>query len=303
MLTPRFKLSQDENNVYIDIHAPFTNVADTEIDVDGENFLFISSPYFLRLRLPGKIIENEKSKGSYMCESGDFKLSFSKETSGEHFENMDMITSLLAPRDIPNLNPSLIEVLEEDGITIEENKETKEDLAKKFAYGFAQKITTNFHGIGIEFPQIFELKVPEEVSADERHVLRVEHENNKFSSDHYLADYYETELIVPYLLVKLHWQYPDFNNDADFTDDEVVKKVDLNLDLEELEYAANLVQKEEVDIMENMMAIKMESMSLISNVKKNNSQSNNGISSSSDCATTSDSSSDDSSSELDSDDD
>ncbi|KAJ2950299.1 hypothetical protein O0L34_g11665 [Tuta absoluta] len=220
MLTPRFKLSQDENRVYITVHAPYTNISDTEVDVDGENFLFVSSPYFLRLRLPGRIVENEKSKGSYVCDSGDFNLTFDKETPGEHFENLDMITSLLAPRDIPNINPNLVEVLEEDGITIENDK-NEDDKSNKYTFGFANKISTEFQDIGSEFPQIFELKVPENVALEERHVLRIEHEDEKFSSDHYLADLYEDELIDPYLQAKPHWERSDFNKDAEFTEDEL----------------------------------------------------------------------------------
>lgn len=219
MLTPRFKISQDERHIYINVHAPYTNIGETEIDVDGENFLFVSSPYFLRLRLPGRIIENDRSKGSYTCDSGDFNLTFDKENVGEHFENLDMITSLLAPRDIPDMNPSLVEMLEEDGITIEQQETDYNN--DKYTYGFANKITTEFRDIGSEFPQIFELRVPENVEVDERNVLRIEYENEKFSSDHYLADFFDDELIEPYLSAKMFWDSPDFNKDVDFTEEEV----------------------------------------------------------------------------------
>lgn len=226
MLTPRFKLSQDPNHVYITVHAPYTNVGETEIDVDGENFLFVSSPYFLRLRLPGKIVENDKSKGSYTCDTGDFNLTFDKETPGEHFHNLDMITSLLAPRDIPDINPNLVEMLEEDGINVNDDDDDDKDSGSdentnKYAYGFANKISNEFQDIGSEFPQIFELRVPENVPIDERNKLRIEHEDHKFSTDHYLADFYDDELISPYIMSEPNWDSPDFNKDIDFTDEEV----------------------------------------------------------------------------------
>lgn len=221
MLTPRFKLSQDENHIFITVHAPYTNIGETEIDVDGENFLFVSSPYFLRLRLPGKIVENDRSKGSYTCDSGDFSLTFDKETPGEHFENLDMITSLLAPRDIPDVNPSLVEMLEEDGVAVAASEESDEDESDKFGYGFASKISTEFKDIGSEFPQIFELRIPERVSIEERNSLREKYEDHKFSTDHYLADLFDTELIEPYLNTTLAWNKPEFNKDIDFTDEEV----------------------------------------------------------------------------------
>lgn len=61
-----------------------------------------------RLNLPGKIEENDASTGSYDCEKGDFSMRFSKINKGEHFENLDMISSLLLPStqkqvQIPNI--------------------------------------------------------------------------------------------------------------------------------------------------------------------------------------------------------
>ncbi|CAK1594489.1 unnamed protein product [Parnassius mnemosyne] len=223
MLTPRFKLSQDENHLFINVHAPYTNIGETEIDVDGENFLFVSSPYFLRLRLPGRIVENDHSKGSYTCDSGDFNLVFDKENPGEHFENLDMITSLLAPRDIPDINPHLVEMLEEDGINTNcsDKENESDDDNVKYNYGFASKISAEFSDIGSEFPQVFELRMPERVAVHERNILRVQHENDKFSSDHYLADLFDDELLEPYITGTVYWNRPDFNNDIEFVDEEV----------------------------------------------------------------------------------
>lgn len=219
MLTPRFKLTQDDSHVYINVHAPYTNIGDTEIDVDGENFLFVSSPYFLRLRLPGRILDNERSKGSYVCDSGEFNLTFDKETPGDHFENLDMITSLLAPRDIPDINPNLVEMLEEDGITLENENEPASE--NNYTYGFANKVSTEFSNIGSEFPQIFELRTPESVTIEDRNALRIKHEDNKFSADHYMADFFDDELLEPYQSATAAWNSPEFNKDVQFTDDEV----------------------------------------------------------------------------------
>lgn len=50
-----------------------------------------------RLNLPGEIQENDASTGDYDCDKGDFTLKFSKVCKGEYFDNLDMITTLLAP--------------------------------------------------------------------------------------------------------------------------------------------------------------------------------------------------------------
>ena len=51
MLTPRFELSQTDNEVTVIIHAPYANIKDTVVHVDGNDFRFYSTPYYLRYTL------------------------------------------------------------------------------------------------------------------------------------------------------------------------------------------------------------------------------------------------------------
>lgn len=48
MLTPRFELSQTDNEVTIVIHAPYANIKDTLVEVNGTDVRFYSTPYYLR---------------------------------------------------------------------------------------------------------------------------------------------------------------------------------------------------------------------------------------------------------------
>lgn len=48
MLTPRFKIVQNDEEITVTIHAPYTNIKDTEVYVDGTDFRFYSTPYYLR---------------------------------------------------------------------------------------------------------------------------------------------------------------------------------------------------------------------------------------------------------------
>ena len=78
-----------------------------------ENFTFLmifwkkKKIFFNRLNLPGEIVENAASTGTYDCEKGTFSMRFSKVNTGEYFENLDMISSLLQPSkkktNIPNI--------------------------------------------------------------------------------------------------------------------------------------------------------------------------------------------------------
>lgn len=48
MLTPKFELTQTETKVCITVYAPYTNISETEIYVEKNDFRFFSPPYYLR---------------------------------------------------------------------------------------------------------------------------------------------------------------------------------------------------------------------------------------------------------------
>lgn len=50
MLTPRFELTQTENEVVVTVHAPYANIKDTEVYVEEYDFRFYSAPYYLRYK-------------------------------------------------------------------------------------------------------------------------------------------------------------------------------------------------------------------------------------------------------------
>lgn len=48
MITPRFELSQTDNDITINIYARYANIKETEISVEGTDFHFSSPPFYLR---------------------------------------------------------------------------------------------------------------------------------------------------------------------------------------------------------------------------------------------------------------
>lgn len=50
-----------------------------------------------RLHLPGPVVEDDKSKGSFDATSGDYIVTLSKLVKGQHFEDLDMINALIKP--------------------------------------------------------------------------------------------------------------------------------------------------------------------------------------------------------------
>lgn len=48
MLTPKFELTQTETKVCITIYAPYTDISETDIYIEKNDFRFVSPPYYLR---------------------------------------------------------------------------------------------------------------------------------------------------------------------------------------------------------------------------------------------------------------
>ena len=48
MITPKFSLEQSEDVLTITIHSPYAKISEIEIDVQKNELLFYSSPYYLR---------------------------------------------------------------------------------------------------------------------------------------------------------------------------------------------------------------------------------------------------------------
>ncbi|XP_034934864.1 protein SHQ1 homolog [Chelonus insularis] len=214
MLTPRFELLQTDNELIVKVHAPYANIKDTEVYVEGTDVRFFSSPYYLRLKLPGEIIENDQSSGSYDCNSGQFTLKFSKVNPGEHFDNLDMITTLLAPPKQKKNFVSTIEVIGNPAVTNENslvdndttngnewfypqtnlNNNPIVNLLEGPRYGFANKIV----GALESFEQgwlkdVVDLPFPDSTPMTNRRGLREVNEKYHFSDDHYTADLIQPE--------------------------------------------------------------------------------------------------------------
>lgn len=62
MITPDFTVDQDEDFVFVNIKAPHIRVANIEIVVDGELFVFSLAPYYLRLRFPGRLLDEDEEE-------------------------------------------------------------------------------------------------------------------------------------------------------------------------------------------------------------------------------------------------
>ncbi|EDV25406.1 uncharacterized protein TRIADDRAFT_2681, partial [Trichoplax adhaerens] len=167
MLTPKFEVSQNDQFIIIAIKVPYGKVADMEIYAKDTEFLFHMHPYFLRLNLPGSVVEDSRQSAAYDIDQGTCTINLPKVNEGEHFESLDLLTTLLAQPKQQKYKPSLIE----------------ENLF-----------------------DIIDVPEPERMTAAERSTERIAAEDEYFNEDHYLADFMENEQIKQLIAFITPWQ-------------------------------------------------------------------------------------------------
>ncbi|KAG8998689.1 hypothetical protein FRB94_004655 [Tulasnella sp. JGI-2019a] len=97
MLTPKFSCSQTGLSVIISLYVPSIRASEVEIHVEGSLFSIHINPYFLRLHLPGNVLEDDESSAKYDPGSGYLIVTLTKEHKGEDFRDLDMLAKLLVP--------------------------------------------------------------------------------------------------------------------------------------------------------------------------------------------------------------
>nr|XP_046240727.1 protein SHQ1 homolog [Scatophagus argus] len=223
MITPAFDLSQDPDYLILNIRVPYTRTSEFDLYIDGTDFKFYAKPYFLRLSLPGRIVEDGRERAKFDIDKGLFTLQVPKETAGEHFEGLQMLTSLLAPKGSRSAKP-LVEELstgcsesagddegeDEDEFDWEVEQEaykesSEEELRAMQTYGFGNQRSGVFARLQEELSDVIDVKNPEGTSAAERRQARLDAEASAFSPDHYLADLFEDEEIKGLLRFTPWW--------------------------------------------------------------------------------------------------
>ncbi|WAR25978.1 SHQ1-like protein [Mya arenaria] len=200
MLTPAFSLEQDKTFLTIIIKAPFAKISETEVFVEENDFKFFSKPYFLRLTLPGNLIEDGREKADYKSDTGEFHITFPKETPGQEFEGLDMITKLLAPKGKTSAEGPLIQVVDEAESNQAQPLEDEEfdwrieqqpyvepvSPLSAPKYGFANQKFGVFARLQEDLVGIVDCPDPDKHTLAERRERRLKAETEKFDEDHYI---------------------------------------------------------------------------------------------------------------------
>lgn len=246
MTTPLFTLRQDEEFVYIDIRVPHIRVAASDFFIEGSLFSFYCKPYYLKLTLPGEVLDNEKTRAVYDINenNGTIHVHLPKKQSGENFKDLHMLTKLLTqapnPIDIKSLGGKSsarpnIEIISstpaEEGQAeaaghvpepeIAEDKKvsapTAEALFGKISYGFNDRYSGFFAGLREDLSDLVQVSSPDSTTAKDRTGARVEQEEGDFDLERYAGDYaYGKEDMVyqSAMACRPFWRIDDGESDA-----------------------------------------------------------------------------------------
>lgn len=223
MLIPRFILSQDSKTLTIKLLARHCKLRDLEVEVNENCFLFSCWPYYLRLTLPGNIVDDENMKACYETDTGEFTFRYNKENEGEVFEDLDFITKFLVKKVDASYgfetDDQKIMMLSGDGVEEEGAACTDLTYFLTYGFGFALLGSTHFKTLYTEYFDIFMVD-PFEVNLQERRKLRMKNETSKFDVDHYLCDLFELEEINEIIKQVAPWENLDAST-LTFTDKEL----------------------------------------------------------------------------------
>lgn len=243
MLTPVFELSQDDDFVVVIIKTPYVKISDVDFCINGTEFKFYVKPYFLRLNLAGELTEDGRESATYDVDKGTFSVKLPKLNSGEFFEGLDLLTTLLAPKKkSPVTVKPLISELTGDSKCNENSLSTNDgdDNADygddnnfdwefdqqlphstqeaeglklyETKYGFANQKSGVFIGREAELHEIAEITAPDSMTLTDRGDARRVAEDCKFDEEYYLADYFNEDQIRHLLDYKPPWDIECLKN-------------------------------------------------------------------------------------------
>lgn len=225
MITPRFSITQDEEFIFLKIFISsirFSAVG-LEIIIQENMIIFHLSPYYLRLRFPHELIDDERSTAQYDSKDECINVKVAKLNKNEYFEDLDLPTKLLARQgdlagadaltentDAKKTQKPLIQEVETDGVSnnIKDDVKTIGQMGEGFNWEIEQKMDSstnngilktkygfdNLYDTVISVStsngnDINELDDPEHTDANDRVIERLRKENLKFDPEYYVSEY------------------------------------------------------------------------------------------------------------------
>ncbi|CCW60283.1 unnamed protein product [Phytomonas sp. EM1] len=230
MLTPVFYCEQDDDFVIVRlILSGICKIANAAFDINGNQFTFHCSPYYLRLRFDQGLQEGKGERATYDLESNTLTVWLPKDVKGEVFAQLDNPGYLIATEKerkqlITVLNSvdaadstendandgacedkgpvDIVEAEETEYVQKLQNTASLEQVAvDSIHYGFANHFSGLFSHLDVDLVrEMVSLPAPETTLPQERHRLRLETENNNFDEEVLLLDFEDEDGDIARLL-------------------------------------------------------------------------------------------------------
>lgn len=206
MLTPFFSVSQDDEYIFITVKISNIRFSASAIEMvaNGDVFIFLLAPYYLRLRLPFPVVDDERSHAEFNLKESCVDIKIPKLDKGQYFPDLDLTAKLLARKQ--DAEPASKPLIEELDVTNSVPAPTDAVAQKAEAHDWEieqavpQQTLGPQYGFNGAYNQIVgistsngndinELGDPESAAPDDRVLERLIKENIKFDPEYYAADY------------------------------------------------------------------------------------------------------------------
>ena len=179
MITPRFRLRQDSDFVYLTVELPYVKLSEVDVDVADTQFTLYVKPYYLKLNLPHALKDDEQCRGVYDVDRREIDFKLTKAEPGTEFPNLDLVASLLNPK--KPKERGFIEIL--SGHEDIEGSDVPSDRA----YGFCRRYQHFFEHLPEAQYELMDFD-PDVYPVAMRTQVALQREQEDFEVDRYLTD-------------------------------------------------------------------------------------------------------------------
>ena len=209
MITPDFKISQEEDLVVIKIRLPYVKISASEVYVEKNMFYFYLKPYYLKLQFTEDLIEGDEAVESSVYDHDTYIVTFKvkKAHKGEHFKNLDIISKLFEKKPKRTKAKPKITVLStssnqgtEIEAKMEEAEPKHEGILEKsgsdssYSFGFDYGYDDFFENHQEELYELADID-PALTNIGERPKALYLTEARRFDPDHYVSNFFDSRAI------------------------------------------------------------------------------------------------------------
>lgn len=108
MITPLFKVDQDEKFIYLKITIKYVKFSDVDFFIEGNNFRLYLKPYHLNLHFSDNLkSDSENNHSKYDVDKGLLECKIEKELEGVEFKNLELISTLFNDTSVSMSNTNM----------------------------------------------------------------------------------------------------------------------------------------------------------------------------------------------------